>query len=191
MRKWFVMMGILSLVILIIVPGCTKKMTEAGINPGDKIESIGNEKSPTEKGKAGEDELDDFLALDKDEALDAQLQNPDPGNLNLRDIYFDFDQSELNATAREILSQHARVLSNFPQTRVLIEGHCDERGTIEYNLALGDRRAEIVKKYLVNYGIASDRLSTISYGKERPLDTRPSEEAWSKNRRASFVIIQR
>ncbi|MBN2089488.1 peptidoglycan-associated lipoprotein Pal [candidate division KSB1 bacterium] len=123
--------------------------------------------------------------------MDTQLQNLDAGNLNLRDINFDFDQSELNASAREILSQHARVLANFPLVKVVIEGHCDDRGTVEYNLALGDRRAEIVKKYLVNYGIASDRLSTISYGKERPLDQRPTEDAWSKNRRASFVIIQR
>lgn len=191
MRKALMLMLMSSLIIFWLVSGCQKKTTQAGLNPGETTETIGKEKSPAEKGKAGEDELEDFLTLDKDEALDAQLQNLDSGNLNLRDINFDFDQSELNATARETLSQHARVLANYPQTRVLIEGHCDERGTIEYNLALGDRRAEIVKKYLVNYGIAADRLSTISYGKERPLDPRSTEDAWAKNRRASFVIIQR
>ncbi|MCI0515515.1 peptidoglycan-associated lipoprotein Pal [candidate division KSB1 bacterium] len=191
MRKSFLILMMSGLVVFLLISGCQKKTTQAELNPGETLNPVGNEKSPTEKGKAGEDELDDFLALDKDEAIQTQLLNQDASNLNLRDINFDFDQSELNATAREILSQHARVLANFSQVKVVIEGHCDDRGTIEYNLALGDRRAEIVKKYLVNYGIAADRLSTISYGKERPLDPRTAEDAWAKNRRASFVIMQR
>ena len=80
------------------------------------------------------------------------------------------------------------MLKENPDIKLTIEGHCDERGTIEYNLALGERRANAVKNYLINYGINPKRLSTISYGKERPLDPRSNEEAWAKNRRAAFVI---
>jgi peptidoglycan-associated lipoprotein len=76
------------------------------------------------------------------------------------------------------------MLESRPQARVLIEGHCDERGTVEYNLALGEKRAQAVKEYLVTYGVEGERLDTVSYGEERPLDPRSTEEAWAKNRRA-------
>jgi peptidoglycan-associated lipoprotein len=111
-----------------------------------------------------------------------------PVKLSLRDVNFDFDKSDLRSDAREILAEHARKLQQNPKVKVMIEGHCDERGTIEYNLALGERRAFAVKMYLVNYGIDAARLSTISYGKERPLDNRSNEQAWAKNRRAAFVV---
>jgi peptidoglycan-associated lipoprotein len=82
----------------------------------------------------------------------------------------------------------ARALKQRPEVPVVIEGHCDERGTIEYNLALGEKRAKAVKDYLVSLGIDRSRLTTISYGKERPLDSRSNEFAWAQNRRAEFVI---
>jgi peptidoglycan-associated lipoprotein len=111
-------------------------------------------------------------------------------DISFRDINFDFDKYELSSEAREILANHARLLKENPQVRLKIEGHCDERGTIEYNLALGERRANVVKNYLVNYGVDSYRLSTISYGKERPLDLRSTPDAWAMNRRAAFVVLQ-
>ncbi len=105
-------------------------------------------------------------------------------------VQFEYDRAELTPRGREILSDHARKLNEFRDIRLLIEGHCDERGTIAYNLSLGDRRAMAVKIYMMNYGIHPDRLRTISYGKEKPLDLRHADEAWSLNRRAQFKIIE-
>jgi peptidoglycan-associated lipoprotein len=105
------------------------------------------------------------------------------------DIHFEFDSSKLTWEAQEILKRKADWLLSHPRTEVIIEGHCDERGTNAYNLALGERRAESVKQYLVELGIRPNRLSTISFGEEKPLDPGHNEEAWAKNRRAHFVIV--
>ena len=104
------------------------------------------------------------------------------------DIHFEFDKSRLLPEAKEILKEKAEWLSMHPDVTVTIEGHCDERGTNEYNLALGDRRAESARRFLTDLGISAGRLTTVSYGEERPLDPRHNEEAWAKNRRAHFVI---
>ncbi|ABW68013.1 peptidoglycan-associated lipoprotein Pal [Desulfosudis oleivorans] len=103
-------------------------------------------------------------------------------------IHFDFDKSTLTPAAREILRTKATWLRDNSDAAVVVEGHCDERGTTEYNLALGDRRAKAAKDFLVDMGISASRLSTISYGEERPLDPRSNETAWAKNRRAQFVL---
>ncbi|MDZ7343235.1 MAG: peptidoglycan-associated lipoprotein Pal [candidate division KSB1 bacterium] len=110
------------------------------------------------------------------------------GPLHLESVHFDFDKYDLKPMTREVLAEHAQALKQRPEVSVVIEGHCDERGTVEYNLALGDRRAKAVKDYLVWLGADPSRLTTVSYGKERPVDPRHNEEAWAKNRRAEFVI---
>lgn len=104
------------------------------------------------------------------------------------DIYFDFDKSVLRPKDREVLKNHAALLMKNKNSDVLIEGNCDERGTTEYNLALGERRANEAMKYLVSLGVEKERIKTISYGKERPLDPGHNEEAWAKNRRDHFVV---
>ena len=104
------------------------------------------------------------------------------------DIYFDFDKSTLTPAAQDSLLRKAEWLRENPDATVTVEGHCDERGTNEYNLALGDRRAESAKAFLADLGIDPARLTTISYGEERPVDPRSMEEAWAKNRRAHFVV---
>jgi peptidoglycan-associated lipoprotein len=104
------------------------------------------------------------------------------------DILFEFDSASLSGEAQEILRAKAAWLRENPRARVVIEGHCDERGTNEYNLALGDRRAFSSKSFLVDLGITDSRLTTISYGEERPVDSDSTEDAWTKNRRAHFVI---
>jgi peptidoglycan-associated lipoprotein len=109
----------------------------------------------------------------------------------LRPLFFDYDSSEVNTEGRAILDENAAALKRFPTWTVTIEGHCDERGTAEYNLALGERRAVAARTYLVSLGIPADRLRTVSYGKEFPFDPGSTEEAWSKNRRAHFVITGR
>lgn len=103
--------------------------------------------------------------------------------------YFDFDSFKVRADARDVLKQNASFLKSNPSVSVQIEGHCDERGTTEYNLALGERRANAARDYLVKLGIDKSRLSVISYGKERPQDPGHDESAWSRNRRASFVKL--
>lgn len=104
------------------------------------------------------------------------------------DIYFEFDKSNLTPAAQENLLMKAQWLREYPDATVTIEGHCDERGTNEYNLALGDRRADSAKAFLVNLGISASRLTTISYGEERPVCSQSYEECWAKNRRGNFII---
>ena len=103
-------------------------------------------------------------------------------------IYFEFDSAALSPLAQSVLSGKADFLRDNPGVQVIIEGHCDERGTPEYNLALGDRRAESAKNFLVNMGIDASRFTTVSYGEESPVDTGHDEEAWAKNRRAKFLV---
>lgn len=105
-----------------------------------------------------------------------------------QDVSFDFDKYDLRTDARAILDRKASFLNQNSSVRVQIEGHCDERGTNEYNLALGERRANAAKQYLTTAGTSAARLSTISYGEERPLDPGHNEAAWARNRRAHFVI---
>jgi len=104
------------------------------------------------------------------------------------DVYFEYDSAVLTADARDLLKVKAQWMQANPSARVLIEGHCDERGSNEYNLALGDRRAESAKTFLVNLGISPSRLSTVSYGEEKPVDSGKTEAAYAKNRRAHFVL---
>ena len=109
-------------------------------------------------------------------------------NSPLKPVFFDLDSAELEAPAQAALTENATVLKRFPSWTVTIEGHCDERGTAEYNLALGERRAVAARTYLVSLGIPADRLRTVSYGKEFPFDPGHDDPAYSKNRRAHFVI---
>ena len=113
---------------------------------------------------------------------------PSDWNISQNNIYFEFDKSTLTAMAQDTLMRHAAWLRENPNATVTIEGHADERGTNEYNLALGDRRADSAKAFLVDLGISSSRLTTISYGEERPLCMDQTEECWAKNRRGHFVV---
>ena len=106
----------------------------------------------------------------------------------LTDAYFDYDQSDLRDDARTALSGNAEWLKRYPSIQVLVEGHCDERGTSAYNLALGDHRANAARDYVASLGISAARVRTVSYGKERPFCTESSESCWQQNRRAHFVI---
>ncbi|MDE1173776.1 MAG: peptidoglycan-associated lipoprotein Pal [Parvibaculaceae bacterium] len=103
-------------------------------------------------------------------------------------VYFDLNQSTLTDEARATLQKQAAWLKTYPSVALTVEGNCDERGTREYNLALGARRANAAKSYLVGLGVEASRLTTISYGKERPIDPASNEEAWAKNRNATSVI---
>ncbi|TRZ85166.1 peptidoglycan-associated lipoprotein Pal [bacterium] len=121
-------------------------------------------------------------AAGKEAAILKELQIPD--------IHFDFDKSNLKPEAQAILKAGAPAYLKYKIYKLMIEGHCDERGASEYNLALGQRRADEAAKYLIDLGIEKERINTISYGKERPLDPGHDETAWAKNRRAHFVVSQ-
>ncbi|MFH1941474.1 MAG: peptidoglycan-associated lipoprotein Pal [bacterium] len=178
MRKIFVLLMIMAMAGLISFCGGQKELAKVDqdatefVQPDDqpKVESV---TKPRESERAVKEAA------------------PSVESLTFEGVYFDFDKYDLTAEAREILAENARLLKNYPSVKLLIEGHCDERGTIEYNLVLGERRSNSVKVYLTNYGIHPDRVYTISYGKERPVDGGHTEEAWAKNRRAAFNIVQR
>ncbi len=112
-------------------------------------------------------------------------------NSPLKPVFFGYDQSDVSAEGQKALDANADVLKRNPGWIVTIEGHCDERGTAEYNLALGERRANAARAYLVSLGIPADRLRTVSYGKEFPFDPGHDEAAWARNRRAHFVVTQK
>jgi peptidoglycan-associated lipoprotein len=131
---------------------------------------------PPEPGVSGVDTIGD-RSLD-----DINKQSP------LQPVFFELDSSEVSAEGQKTLAANAEVLKKYPSWVVSIEGHCDERGTAEYNLALGERRALAARTYLVSLGLDAGRLRTVSYGKEFPFDPNHSEDAWAKNRRAHFVV---
>ena len=106
----------------------------------------------------------------------------------LKPLFFELDSADVSTSGQQILQANASVLKKYPTWQITIEGHCDERGTAEYNLALGERRALAAKNYLVSLGIPADKVKTVSYGKEFPFDAGHNDAAWQKNRRAHFVI---
>ena len=140
-----------------------------------------------EARKAREKEFEKSLVAKKEPGIEGQIFE----SKLLKDIHFDFDEYDIRPGDAEILKENAALLKKFSNVKIQIEGHCDERGTIEYNLALGERRANNAKQYLISLGISPDRISTISYGKERPLDPGHNEETWAKNRRVHLIILSK
>lgn len=125
-------------------------------------------------------------------AADEATGDSDSGKaMGLQTIHFPYDSFVLDQEAKNALKANAGILKDKASAKIQIEGHCDQRGGIQYNIALGEKRANSVKKYLEDMGIAGDRITTISFGKERPLDQGTTEEAYAKNRRANFVITSR
>ena len=187
--------GILVLVLslMVVFPlGCAKKMVEKPVSvQPEQIQPL-EEVKPPEEGKVvgmkeeaiTEEELARQQKIQIEETLKEEM-----AKFENEDIHFDFDKYYIRPDAEEILKKKAQWLKEHPEVHLLIEGHCDERGTEEYNLALGERRANSAKEFLVSLGIDPKRISIISYGEERPVDPRSCEEAWAKNRRDHFVII--
>ena len=173
---------------LVLTVSCAKKQVtpEPPAMPGALTEEATPEEIPVPSEPMEEEEMltEERLYQEKQAQMEAELRD----KFVNEDIHFEFDKSRLLPEAKKILREKAEWLSMHPDVTVTIEGHCDERGTNEYNLALGDRRAESARRFLTDLGISAGRLTTVSYGEERPLDPRHNEEAWAKNRRAHFVI---
>lgn len=143
--------------------------------------------APTRPAQRVEDSLPVPVSASDDAIASRSLEDLNR-NSPLRPVLFPLDAFDLDAEGRTVASANAEVLKRFPTWMITVEGHCDERGTAEYNLALGERRAVAVRAYLVSLGIAADRIRTVSYGKEFPFDAGHTEAAWAQNRRAHFVI---
>lgn len=176
--RGMVLVIVLSLVFFI--SGCAKKGVE-------QVEEI----APPETGATTEAPSMEIEMPETEEGVEVAAGptiEEEIANFQDRDIYFDFDKFNLTPDARKVLAEKASFLNAHPEIKIKIEGHCDERGTREYNLALGERRAKSAQDYLVFLGINPTRVSTISYGEERPVDPGHNEEAWTKNRRAHFVV---
>ncbi|HUP18894.1 MAG TPA: peptidoglycan-associated lipoprotein Pal [Gemmatimonadota bacterium] len=166
-------LGTTTLVVALVALGCSRRQAET-----DPMRDR-TEPPPTTTTPPVRDDGYDAERAAMERAM-ASIQQP---------IYFEFDQSDLSSMAREELQRKAEVLRAYPEIRVRIEGHCDERGTVEYNLALGERRAEAARGYLIDLGIDPDRMTTVSYGEERPAVMGSNEAAWSQNRRDEFVPL--
>jgi len=177
-RELFGMALVLSIGVLFLVSGCS---TPAVSKPQEAI-------TPQKAGAATQQQAKATPSKAPPTSSLEALQKGKAAGGPLRDVNFDFDRYDLRPDAREILKGHVAWLKANPQVRVEIEGHCDERGANEYNLALGIKRANSVKSYLIDSGISSNRLSTVSYGEELPLCKEQNEICWAKNRRAHFAI---
>ena len=140
-----------------------------------------------EAKRAKEKEFEKSLVAKKEPGIEGEVLE----SKLLKEIHFDFDKYDIRPGDAEILKENAALLMKNSSVKIQIEGHCDERGSVEYNLALGERRANSAKKYLSSLGITGNRISTISYGKEKPLDPGHNEEAWAKNRRDHFIILSK
>ena len=187
-KNWAFLVLVLIIFVGFLAPSCAKKEL--------KSEPVMSEDEARRRAEeeARKRELERQAAIREEELREDQLQAESQRTQSAREIFenedilFEFDSASLSVEAQEILRAKAGWLRENPRARVMIEGHCDERGTNEYNLALGDRRAYSARAFLVDLGIDDARLTTISYGEEQPIDSRSSEEAWAKNRRAHFVI---
>ena len=171
--------------------GCAPSTTKPETSVGSKGASVPSEslsKSAGEgrTGATGESNTASTSSLDQ---LKAGKPPITAASSPLKDVLFEFDSYDLRGNARDILKGNADWLKSNPSARIEVEGHCDERGTSEYNLALGAKRSQTAKDYLVSLGISPDRISTISYGEEIPVCTEASENCWRQNRRARFIIV--
>jgi peptidoglycan-associated lipoprotein len=139
--------------------------------------------------------VDDALPVPAEPLAEDAIGNRTLDDLNrdspFKPVFFGLDMADLDDAGRAVTSANAALLKKYPTWVITIEGHCDERGTAEYNLALGERRAAAVKAYLTSLGVAPDRVRTVSYGKEFPFDPGHDDAAWSQNRRAQFVITSK
>jgi peptidoglycan-associated lipoprotein len=173
----------IGLLVVLTITGCggeKPKTTETPVKLTEKPISKPTKEEPFPKTEPMGDEIIDISALTTDELNQMGF---------LKDIHFDFDKYNIKPDEARILDENARWLKMHPTVEIIIEGHCDERGTNEYNIALGDRRARAAYNYIVALGIDLSRMRIVSYGEEMPIDPGHNEIAWEKNRRAHFLIV--
>ncbi|RPI77369.1 MAG: peptidoglycan-associated lipoprotein Pal [Desulfobacteraceae bacterium] len=191
-RKTFILLVALAFMSVPFYMGCAKKQVTQETNPTPAQTSTPAPGSTTQPGATSTPGSAPAPASGTTSTpTQAPAQTIKTADVfDLSTIYFDYDQSDLKAETLKNLEKKAEWLKKNPSAVVGIEGHCDERGTNEYNLALGDSRANAAKSYLRSLGIPAEKIHTISYGEERPADAGHSEAAWAKNRRAEFYLVK-
>ncbi len=196
MKKYLTLLGLLIVFSLglTMFSGCAEKQAVVK-DEGVQEQKAGPAQAPVtvtddEAARRAKEQADREAALKAQAAKEAREKKNAAAlnDLNIQNIYFDYDQSNIRSDAREILKANAAIFTKNSSATIVVEGYCDERGTTEYNMALGERRAQETKQYLSNLGINASRIETISYGEERPLDPRSTEEAWAQNRRVQFLL---
>jgi peptidoglycan-associated lipoprotein len=182
---------VLTLAVLAVLPACGKKRPPvlAGTpgGAGSTAPAETTERVPAQPLEEGPD----VRAVSGEGAEGSDIASGALGTGEggpLADVHFDLDSAQLGDEARATLEKHALWLQGHRDVKVTVEGHCDDRGTVDYNLALGEQRARSARDYLVSLGVSADRLRVVSYGKERPLDPGSNEAAWARNRRAHFAV---
>jgi peptidoglycan-associated lipoprotein len=183
------LISLLIISLMVLVVGCPKKPppeSTATTPPPVAEKPAPAVEVPTEKERGFQETQETPTAIEDQDSALAKLN----AQKVLGTIYFEFDKSDLRADSLEQLKKNAEWLKAHPTNRVRIEGNCDDRGTVEYNLALGDRRAAAAKNYLIKAGIDASRMETISYGEEHPVNPGHNEDAWKVNRRDDFVLIK-
>ena len=200
MKRYGILLAVFMALVLAFTftTGCSapkkatkEDVTKAGAKPGLSEEELAK---PRAEQEARDRALREQALRDQEARERAERDRAAAEAARLKDvsrIYFDFDRAELSAEAREILSKVAQLLKASPRKSLTIEGNCDDRGTNEYNLALGQQRADAAARYLQNLGIERKRSKTISYGEERPLCSEATEACWHKNRNATFVYTEK
>jgi len=179
---------VLSLVFLLIFGmslSCRKKVEETPPPPPPQVEEQPKVEKVEKPVVVKEPELTEEEIFARKTLEELNRETP------VQMIHFDYDKFFIREDAKPVLEANASYLKKWTSVKILVEGHCDERGTEEYNLALGEKRAKSTFDYLVSLGISADRIKTISYGKSQPVDTGHNEIAWQKNRRAQFTIIEK
>ena len=172
---------------IFLLSSCAKKQVVA---EEKEITAPPEEVAKVEEEKARIEKLKELEMAKKKEAEEKPWEDRRGIRFEAESIYFDFDKSFIRQDYRPVLEKKAEFLKDNPNIRIIIEGNCDERGTNEYNLALGDRRSTSALNFIVSLGISPDRVETISYGEERPLSLGHNEDSWVQNRRDDFVIIK-
>jgi len=180
-NRSFYLVLLLVCTLVLIPTGCKKKAPV--IEPADEAE----QQAPVDTGSRENLDSGDIIGMGDQSLTDSEsLGRSEP---DLKDVHFAFDRYDLNITAQTLLRENSQWLKANPGVQIIVEGHCDERGSNEYNLALGERRAEAVKNYLATLGVDASRMRAISYGEEMPLDPAGNEAAWSKNRRGHLLVV--
>jgi peptidoglycan-associated lipoprotein len=188
-HAWLVVLVVVVTGLALMTTSCSKKKTTPVTPVGTEFSrsDAGQDISEAERAEQQRIREQELEQMRRQEAEKQQLEATRAKFVS-ENVYFDFDDASLSQQARQVLMEKAAWLRTNPDSRVIIEGHCDERGTAEYNIALGQRRAQSIKTFLVNAGIDPSRLRTVSYGEERPLDPGKTEEAYARNRRGQFRI---
>lgn len=173
----------LVVLLLLFVVGCTGKYSrlskETG-KPGD----------PYRQGTVETEVVEEMVIADEEGVRETAISSRKEAESVFKDVLFDYDKHNIRESARPILDNVASFLNNHRKLNIIIEGYCDERGTNDYNLALGEKRAKATKNYIVSLGVSPSRMTTIAYGEEKPVCSQKNETCWQRNRRSHFVVVK-